>query len=57
VEDTPGLPGGANALFKARERALRSGDRDDAAELRDDLARLDVVVREERHRQFWRATR
>jgi hypothetical protein len=57
VEDTPGLPGGANALFKARERALRSGDRDDAAELRDDLARLGVVVREERHRQFWRATR
>jgi hypothetical protein len=57
VEDTPDLPGGANALFKARERALRSGDRDDAAELRDALGKLGIVVRDERHRQFWRATR
>jgi hypothetical protein len=57
VEDTPDLPGGVNALLKARARALRSGDRDDAAQLRDALARFGVVVREEQQRQFWRATR
>jgi hypothetical protein len=54
ADDAPDLPGGANTLFRARERALRSGDRDDAAELRDALAKLGVVVREERHHQFWR---
>jgi hypothetical protein len=57
ADGTPDLPDGANALFKARERALHSGDRDDATELRDALTNLGLVVREERHRQFWRATR
>ncbi|MEK2473734.1 MULTISPECIES: YqeB family protein [Streptomyces] len=55
VPDTPGLPIGANALFTARERALgKSGTAEDARELRDELARLGVVVRDKDKRQFWR---
>jgi hypothetical protein len=57
VEDTPGLPAGANALLKARERALDKGDSDDAADLRAELAKLGIVVREEKKRQYWRTTR
>jgi hypothetical protein len=58
VEDTPDLPAGANALLKARARALGKGDngKDDAAELRAELARLGIVVREEMKRQYWRRT-
>lgn len=58
VEDTPALPAGADALLKARARALdRGGDgKDDAAELRAELARLGIVVREEKKRQYWRRT-
>ena len=56
VEDTPDLPPGANALLKARARALGQGDdgKRDALELRAELARLGVVVREEKKRQYWR---
>ncbi|WP_328769731.1 YqeB family protein [Streptomyces sp. NBC_00286] len=55
VPDTPGLPEGANALFKAREKALKKqDDAEDARELRKELARLGVVVREKDKRQYWR---
>jgi hypothetical protein len=54
VEDEPELPAGANALLKARERAVTRRDGDDAAELRVELARLGVVVRDQRRRQYWR---
>jgi hypothetical protein len=54
VEDEPELPAGANALLKARARALDKGDGDDAAELRTELARLGVVVRDRNKRQYWR---
>ena len=54
VPETPTLPVGANALLKARARALDKGDREDAAELRSELARLGVVVRDEKKRQFVR---
>jgi hypothetical protein len=54
VDDGAGLPAGANALLKARARALDKGDGDDAAELRTELARLGVVVRDQRKRQYWR---
>ncbi|WP_411127106.1 hypothetical protein [Streptomyces sp. x-19] len=55
VPDTPNLPVGANALFTARERALGKSDTaDDARELRAELARLGVVVRDKDKRQFWR---
>ncbi len=56
VEDTPDLPPGADALLGARARALgKGGDgKDDAAELRAELAKIGVVVREEKKRQYWR---
>lgn len=54
VPDQLELPAGANAVLKARQRALERKDRVDAAELRRELARLGVVVREERTRQYWR---
>jgi hypothetical protein len=58
AEDMPDLPAGANALLKARARALgKGGDgKEDAAELRAELARLGIVVRDEKKRQYWRRT-
>lgn len=55
VDGTPGLPPGADALLKARAKALSDGDKNDAAQLRTELARLGLVVRDENKRQFWRA--
>jgi hypothetical protein len=54
VEDLPGLPEGANALFKARAKALAKRNEDDARALRNELLRLGIVVREEKRRQYWR---
>ncbi|TQN28484.1 hypothetical protein FHX37_3829 [Haloactinospora alba] len=54
VPDLPGLPDGADALFRARQRALRGSDGEDAEELRAELARLGIVVRDEGRRQYWR---
>lgn len=56
VEETPGLPAAANALLKARAKAIKKGDHDDAKQLREELAKLNVVVRERDKRQFWRRT-
>jgi hypothetical protein len=49
VPDTAGLPAGANALLAARAKSP-----DDAEELRAELLRLGVVVRDDRRRQYWR---
>lgn len=58
VPDTPGLPEGANAILKARQESLdKKGPDDDVRELRDELARLGVVVRDEKRRQYWRTFR
>ncbi|MER6592688.1 hypothetical protein ABT214_12695 [Micromonospora purpureochromogenes] len=54
VEGLPGLPAGADALLRARKRALGKDRHDDAADLRRELARLGVVVRDEEKRQYWR---
>ncbi len=54
VPDVPGLPPGADALLRARDRALQKGDDDDVTDLRRELARLGVVVREDNKRQYWR---
>lgn len=56
VSDLPGLPDGADALFRARQRALRGSDGEDAEELRAELARLGIVARDEGRRQYWRRT-
>ena len=57
VEDLPDLPAGADAILRARARALDRGDSQDAAQLRQELGRLGIVVREEGKRQLWRRTR
>ncbi|MEV0156982.1 hypothetical protein AB0H57_25080 [Micromonospora sp. NPDC050686] len=54
VAGLPGLPAGADALLRARQRAVERNRRGDARELRIELARLGVVVRDERQRQYWR---
>lgn len=54
VPGLPELPTGADALLKARERALRKGENQDVVELRTELAQLGVVVRDEEKRQYWR---
>ena len=54
VEDTPDLPPGANAVLKARAKALHKGDREDAEQLRVELGKLGLVIRDEKKRQFWR---
>jgi len=51
VPDLPGLPPGANALLAARAKELGS---DDAKELRTELAKLGVLVRDDRNKQYWR---
>ncbi|MGN9913217.1 YqeB family protein [Phytohabitans sp. LJ34] len=56
VPDDPELPGSAGALLKARSKALEDGNKTDIAELRAELAKLGVVVREEAKRQYWRRT-
>ncbi len=57
VESDPDLPQAADAFLRARARALKDDKKDDAAELRDELARLGVVVRDEKKKQYWRAQR
>lgn len=54
VPDLPGLPEGANALLSARARALEKKQSDEAAELRRELGRLGVVVRDQGSQQTWR---
>lgn len=59
VPDTPELPAAANAFLKARQTALeKKGPSDgDVRELREELARLGVIVRDEKRRQYWRTLR
>ena len=50
----PGLPDVPEALFVARDKALRSGDTGDADDLRAELGRLGYVLRDDRKRQYFR---
>jgi hypothetical protein len=55
VPGMPGLPEGADALLRARAVAREKDEgADDARELRGELLRLGVVVRDEKRRQYWR---
>ncbi len=54
VPRLPQLPPGADALLSARDRAVRAGEGADADELREELLRLGVAVREDGKRQFYR---
>ncbi|WP_404450688.1 DUF308 domain-containing protein [Virgibacillus necropolis] len=54
VLDTPDLSPAVNALMKAREKALKKKEKDEIKDLRSELAKLDIVVRDEGERQYWR---
>jgi hypothetical protein len=54
VPDIDGLPPGANALLAARSKRLDSIDDTDAKELRAELVKLGVIVRDEKKKQYWR---
>lgn len=56
VPGLPDLPPGADALLRARQDALRHKRRDDARQLRQELAALGLVVRDEADRQYVRRT-
>lgn len=56
VEADPALSGSANAVLKARGQALRDDKAEDAAELRAELAKLGVVVRDDKKKQYWRSS-
>ncbi|KJK34201.1 hypothetical protein UK15_37135 [Streptomyces variegatus] len=55
VPGTPGLPTGADALLRARAQVRKDeGSAEEARELRGELLRLGVVVRDEEKRQYVR---
>lgn len=54
VADTPGLTPSMNALFLAREKAIENDDQEDAADLRRELSKLGITVRDDGKRQYWR---
>ncbi|BCJ58313.1 YqeB family protein [Micromonospora endophytica] len=57
VPGLPGLPDSADALLRARQEALEKERDADARELRTELGRYGVVVRDDGKRQYWRLTR
>lgn len=54
VPGDPSLSPGADAVLRARAAMVESGKTSDAADLRRELARLDVVVRDVDKIQHWR---
>ncbi|MEJ8545000.1 YqeB family protein [Brevibacillus borstelensis] len=50
----PDFPSGINALLGVRERALKEEDKKTAKYLREDLAQLGVVIRDDRNGQYVR---
>jgi hypothetical protein len=55
VEGLPDLPPGADPLLRGRAEVL--GEPDEAAELRSELARIGLVVRDDEMRQYVRTRR
>lgn len=55
VDGDPRLPVAADVLLRARAKALCNVLDDEANELRHQLARIGVLVREDKARQYWRA--
>jgi len=56
VDGADGLPAGANAVLKARGAALKEDQKEQVTELRTELGRIGVVVRDVKQRQYWRPT-
>ncbi|GCD43524.1 hypothetical protein [Streptomyces paromomycinus] len=58
VTAQPDLSSDAHALLKARAHALKKDEKKDAAQLREELARLGIVVRDDKKKaQHWRRVR
>ncbi|GGG02634.1 hypothetical protein GCM10010912_54300 [Paenibacillus albidus] len=55
VPDAPGLDPAVNALLKARKKALKKEETEDARAFRQELDRLGIAVRDEGIRQYWRS--
>jgi hypothetical protein len=56
VEEDPSLPPAAHVVFKARQKALDKGKKDERVALRAELATYGIVVRDEKKRQQWRTS-
>lgn len=54
VADSPELTPAMNALFLAREKAMENEDKEDAADLRLELSKLGITVRDDGKKQYWR---
>ncbi|GAA0453562.1 hypothetical protein Ade02nite_01790 [Paractinoplanes deccanensis] len=54
VPDLPDLPPTANAILAERQKALKAGDEDELRDLREELGRLGIVVRDVKKKQYWR---
>lgn len=56
VKDHPDFPEKINALLKARQVALEDDETDEAKQLRRDLAKLGVVIKDKKKAQYVRMT-
>ncbi|WP_158852450.1 YqeB family protein [Saccharothrix deserti] len=54
IDGSSGLSQDVHAILRARQTAIESGDTDDLRDLRRELSRHGVFVREEGKRQYWR---
>ena len=56
VEGDPELPPAVNAVLRARSKAFAQGSKGkvDLRELREEIAKLDYVVRDQDSKQYWR---
>lgn len=54
IPDDPAISSSANAVMRAREKALKEKNKEEIADLRNELAKMGYVVRDEKTRQYWR---
>ena len=54
LDGAPELTQAENFVLRTREKALAEDDKDEAADIRNELTKLGLVVRDEGHRQYWR---
>ena len=54
LDGAPELSYSEHFVLRTREKALENDDKDDLADLRRELTRLGLVIRDEGHRQYWR---
>lgn len=53
VDGTPDLPDGGNALLRTREKELKKST-PDLVDVRAELLRLGIMVRDDKRKQYWR---